>query len=413
MADPDVLDTMRAEWNARAREDANYYVAFGRREQDDAEFFATAADVVRALTMELKRLPGRERALEIGCGPGRLMRPMSRYFDEIHGIDVSDEMIRLAREKLRGVPNAYPRAAGGADLAGFPERWFDFVYSYAVFQHIPSREVVWSYLREAARVLKAGGILKCQLNGLPPAAARYTTWDGVRVSAAEVMELARHERLQLLALEGEGTQYLWVTMRRPIEAAVRAISNAYSGEAAVPAEGRFAAASLWIERLPEGADLNSLEVRIDGQPGVIAYIGPGALAQVNVRLPPGVRTGILPVDVRWRGDVAAPRAWMRVIPAGPAVPRIAGVTDGVNLLSVQKVTSGSVKLSIEELADPLSLSAALDETPVGAIEWFCTNPCEARYEFNFQVPSSTQPGLHHLHLRAGRRRFPPVPIEVA
>ena len=38
MADSNVLDRMRQDWNERAREDAHYYVAFGRREQDDAEF---------------------------------------------------------------------------------------------------------------------------------------------------------------------------------------------------------------------------------------------------------------------------------------------------------------------------------------------------------------------------------------
>ena len=43
MDDPDVLERMRADWNERAGEDANYYVAFGRREQDDEEFFATAS----------------------------------------------------------------------------------------------------------------------------------------------------------------------------------------------------------------------------------------------------------------------------------------------------------------------------------------------------------------------------------
>ena len=114
MADSNVLDRMRHEWNERAREDPNYYVAFGRREQDDAEFFATAADVVRGLRGELKRFQGRGaashsglKALEIGCGPGRLLRPMSADFAEIHGMDVSDEMIRLASEKLREVPNAH------------------------------------------------------------------------------------------------------------------------------------------------------------------------------------------------------------------------------------------------------------------------------------------------------------------
>src|ERR1017187_6155291 len=106
--DSQVLERMRADWNQRAGEDAYYYVAFGRRDQDDEEFFSTATDVLRLLTGELKRLRGRHAALEIGCGPGRLMRPLSRHFGEIHGVDVSDEMIRLAGERLRDTPNAPP-----------------------------------------------------------------------------------------------------------------------------------------------------------------------------------------------------------------------------------------------------------------------------------------------------------------
>ena len=161
MSEAEVRQQMREEWNERAREDAHYFVAFGRRDQDDEEFFATAADLVRELETELKRLPPAvpgetRRALEIGCGPGRLMRPMSRHFDEIHGIDVSDEMIAKARQKLRQVPHAHPHHASGSDLSMFPDRHFDFVYSYAVFQHIPSGEVVFSYLRETVRVLKPG-----------------------------------------------------------------------------------------------------------------------------------------------------------------------------------------------------------------------------------------------------------------
>ena len=40
---------MRADWNQRAREDAHYYVAFGGRDQDEAEFLATAADVLAVI----------------------------------------------------------------------------------------------------------------------------------------------------------------------------------------------------------------------------------------------------------------------------------------------------------------------------------------------------------------------------
>ena len=149
---------MREDWNRRAREDAHYYVAFGGRDQDEAGFDATAADVLKNLEAELKRLPADAnrrawRALEIGCGPGRLMKPLSRHFGEIHGVDVSDEMIALARERLRGIPQAHVHATGGASLALFADESFDFVYTYAVFQHIPSRDVVLEYMqRDPARV---------------------------------------------------------------------------------------------------------------------------------------------------------------------------------------------------------------------------------------------------------------------
>src|SRR5215204_4570266 len=80
----DVTDQMRREWNERAREDAHFYVAFGRREQADDEFFATAAEVVRGLEWEVRRSAvnanrGGWRALELGCGPGRVMKAVSRH----------------------------------------------------------------------------------------------------------------------------------------------------------------------------------------------------------------------------------------------------------------------------------------------------------------------------------------------
>ena len=60
MDDPKLLERMRADWNERAGIDANYFVAFAQREQDDEEFFGTAADVVRDLESQLKRLRGRD-----------------------------------------------------------------------------------------------------------------------------------------------------------------------------------------------------------------------------------------------------------------------------------------------------------------------------------------------------------------
>src|ERR1700730_1765183 len=168
MPELETLERMREDWNRRAREDAHYYVAFGRHNQDDDEFLSTAYEIVYGLEFELKRMPAGAnrrawRALEIGCGPGRLLKPMSRNFGEIHGVDVSDEMLDLARAKLIGVRHAHVHRSRGADLGQFADESFDFVYSYAVFQHIPSKEVVLSYLTDARRVLKTGGLLWFQV----------------------------------------------------------------------------------------------------------------------------------------------------------------------------------------------------------------------------------------------------------
>src|ERR1022692_2041390 len=287
MEDPKVLERMRADWNERAGEDAYYYVAFGRREQGDEEFFSTASDIVKGLVWDLKRVRGRDAALEIGCGPGLLMRPLSRNFGEIHGVDVSDEMIRLAGERLRDTPNAHPHHSSGSDLALFPDEKFDFVYSYAVFQHIPSREVVFSYLREARRVLKPGGILRCQMNGLPPHAKQYDTWSGVRITEDEIRQFARDQDMQLLVVEQIWTQYMWITCRKrpagwsaslpgrrvPRASVIRKISNALTGEAVAPVRGPLAALSLWVEGLPDEADLNHMTVTADGLACRLIYIG--------------------------------------------------------------------------------------------------------------------------------------------
>jgi SAM-dependent methyltransferase len=420
---------MRADWNKRAREDANYYVAFGRRDQDDNEFLSTAADVVRDLEGELKRLPAEvppssRRALEIGCGLGRLMRPLSRHFGEIHGVDVSDEMIVQAEAKLRDIPWAHVHHASGSDLAQFPSDFFDFVYSYAVFQHIPSAEVVFSYLRETARALKPGGFARLQINGLPKTARAYTTWEGVRISAEDVHRFTRDHGVRLLALTGVDTQYMWTSWQKPPQPPVspqgagacriRQVVNAFR-EHAVPSSGRFACAALQIENLPQLCDLNSLRALVDGVAGVGSYLGPlvNGLSQLNVVLPEGVRAGMVPIRVEWQGERLCPDAVVRVIPAGPAVPRLVSVSDGVNLLSTQRIESGILKAIIEEVESIDMFSATVDGFPVRDVETFRTDPLASRYEVNFNLPANLSAGEHVLEVRLGARTLTRIGIEVA
>ena len=424
MNEPAVRDDMREDWNRRAREDANYYAAFGRREQSEEEFLATGAYIVERMEAELKRLPATGnrrawRALEIGCGPGRLMKPLSRNFGEIHGVDVSDEMAALARERLAAIPWAHVHTTDGAHLPQFADESFDFVYSYAVFQHIPDCAIVAEYMREIRRLLKPGGIFRGQFNGLPNVpGGQFNTWEGCRFSPAEIRGFTRDNGFDLLELSGLDTQYLWTTWRKrapggesgasgPAGAAVRRITNSVSTEPAVTTSGRFAAMSLWIEGLSDSCELNGLGANVGGREALPFYIGPPAydgLRQLGIPLPPGSRTGLLPVIVSWHG-AGLLRTVVRVIPPGPPLPRVISVTDAVNLLSEGHIKSGLVKVATEEMGDPSLFFATVSGRGVAKVEWFLTDPVPPRYEFNFPLPSGTAAGDHVLDIRYGRRHF--------
>ncbi len=447
MDDSDITARMREDWNARAREDAGYYVAFGRRDQDDSGFFATATEVINALEGELRRVPIAERvgwkALEIGCGPGRLMRPMSRHFVEIHGVDVSDEMIGLAREKLRDLPNAHAHISSGASLAQFAEDSFDFIYSYAVFQHIPSREVVFQYLREIRRVLKTGGLARLQFNGLPRGGESrgesYDTWAGARFSSSDILEFTASQDFQVLALEGASTQYMWTTWRkRPLgwragqealtaesidaetqdsKAAprIRRITNASSTEPVAPCRGRFASISIWVENLPAEAGLHDLRVAVGDSFGTLTYIGPldsSRLQQLVVLLPELEATGLLPVEIqRLERTLAAPMT-LRIIPPGPLVPRVRSIRDAVNLVAENRIETRLVKMILEEIARPHEIEAVVGGYPAVDLEFFCIDPRPQLFEVNFRLPEEVTPGRHALEVRIGRRKLAPVMLEI-
>lgn len=433
MPDAEVSARMRDDWNARAREDAGYYVAFGRRDQDDAGFFETGRDVVRSIEPELRRLgpEQRGRALEIGCGPGRLIRHLSPYFGEIHGVDVSDEMIALARQKLGDVPNAHFHVTSGSSLSMFPDESFDFVYSYAVFQHIPSRDVVYEYLREIRRVMRPEGIAWLQFNGLPRSQeSEYNTWAGARFSSGELLEFTQSQDFQVLALTGMSTQYMWTVWRRkprgwqarlldheqtlpPVH--IRRITNANSSEPVAPSRGRFASISIWVEHLPADATLHHLRVTVGDSFGNVTYIGPpdaAGLQQVNVLLPELDATGLLPVEIRWLGQTISPAATLRVIPPGPSVPHVSTITDGVNLVSGTRIETRTVKMTIEEVARPHEIELSVGGVPVWDLEFFCIDPRPQRFEINFRLPESVGPGQHELSIRVGRRKLAPVLLDV-
>ncbi|MBZ5581693.1 MAG: class I SAM-dependent methyltransferase [Acidobacteriia bacterium] len=427
-----LLEQMREDWNRRAREDANFYVAFARRRQDDRDFLASAAEVVGILEQEFVRLPpapaaGR-RALEIGCGPGRLMLPMSRHFGEIHGIDISGEMIAMARERLRDVTQARLHLTGGADLAMLAADYFDFAYSYTVFQHIPDPEIVWNYLREARRVLRPGGVLCCQLRGAPPLRSETereaSTWTGCYFSGEQMATFARDNELHLVSLTGLDTQYMWTTWLKPANhrpprpaMALKAVTAANSGETRVPARGRDAVVALWIDGLPAGAHLGNLEVSFGGARTRGCYLSPVSVTgacQMNVRLPGNTPPGAVAVQLCDEGIAAVPAPCsIEVLPPPPRDPKVLSVSDGVNIASCFRIEMGGAKVTIEDVERPEEVSFTVAGRPAEFLQFERKDPVASIYEFAFHLSHKTRLGIQPLVVEVSGRRLPPLQVEIA
>jgi SAM-dependent methyltransferase len=450
-----VTDRMREDWDRRAREDAFYFAAFGRQRQDDHEFLASASDVVPTLECELVRLPpartSERRALEIGCGPGRLMLPMSRHFGEIHGVDISQEMAALARERLCGVPRAHVHVVGGDGSLPFPEGYFDFVYSYIVFQHIPDAEVVLRYLGESRRVLKPGGVLCCQLRGAPPLASEMdreaATWTGCHFSGEDMAAFARASDFHLVALSGIDTQYMWTTWLKPVvgraflpaaglpagrtgpkpgpqperaaplfTTTLKAVTASNSGETRVPARGPDAVVSLWIDGLPKFCHLGNLDAAFHEICARGCYLSPiteSGGCQMNVRLPDGLPPGPAPVTLCFEGRAIGDPKTIEVLAPPPRAPRVLSVSDGLNIESKNRIVMGGVKVTIEDVENPEEFSFTVDGLPALYEQFECKDPITSRYEFAFLVSPRTRLGERTLDVRKSGAGFASLAVEIA
>lgn len=101
-----------------------------------------------------------ERVLEFGCGAGRFLPHFEKRFREVWGVDVSPEMLELAR---RHNPACRFHLNAAPDLASFPDDHFDLVYSFLVLQHLPRASTITSYVAEFMRIVKPAGLVAFQV----------------------------------------------------------------------------------------------------------------------------------------------------------------------------------------------------------------------------------------------------------
>lgn len=179
------FETHIRNWEEMAQ-DPLWAVLTGKHDWEVGKFFATgAADAAKLFSVaDRLGLPcERGRALDFGCGVGRMTRQLAGRFAECWGVDVSAHMLQLAEQYN---PSCRFHLNRHGDLRDFPDCHFDLVYSVLVLQHQPSRKVIESCIREFVRVLRPHGLLVFHL----PTRIPFRYWLAPRRRAYRMLRTA-------------------------------------------------------------------------------------------------------------------------------------------------------------------------------------------------------------------------------
>lgn len=225
---------IRDYWDARARENAVWYVdtSCDPSNPDLEAFFRNGEDVFRQAYLDAPIRPaGKGLAVEIGPGLGRVCAAMAPHFERVVGVDVSQEMIERAGQFVKH-QNVVFRVGNGEDLRQLSDGSADFVLTFTVLQHLPSRALVEGYLRESGRVLRTGGVLAAQWNNTPrpllwrvrsrwwavlrrlghhrALVTREAPFAGTRVSLKHVDRALRGAGMRIVSTKQLDTLFAWV-----------------------------------------------------------------------------------------------------------------------------------------------------------------------------------------------------------
>ncbi len=143
----------------------------GKRDRpwDAEEFFATGEREIDDALKSIKELNIAipfQKALDFGCGVGRLTQALAGRFHEVFGVDIAPSMIELANQYNRHAENCHYVLNTRDDLSGFSDASVNFIYSVITLQHMHPR-FSKKYLKEFLRILAPGGVSIFQIPSEP------------------------------------------------------------------------------------------------------------------------------------------------------------------------------------------------------------------------------------------------------
>ena len=159
------LERHKEDWERLAEADAMWAVLTSPEDKGGAwntdRFFATGeAEIAEVLTVADGLRPvARGRALDFGCGVGRLTRALGARYETAIGVDISEAMVAQAQRLNEAFPQCEFLVNDAPDLARFETDSFDLVYSNIVLQHLPSVAEIERYVTEFLRIARPEGLV--------------------------------------------------------------------------------------------------------------------------------------------------------------------------------------------------------------------------------------------------------------
>lgn len=167
------INELQAHWNTFGKTDPLYSILTYKDKEGNKwnvdEFFASGDEEIRHLLAYAHGLGLRippNKALDFGCGVGRLTQALCYYFEHVCGVDIAPSMIDLAQEHNRHGENCTYYLNGRDDLELFADDSFSFIYSNITLQHVAPQYSL-KYIREFLRILQPNGLLVFQLPESP------------------------------------------------------------------------------------------------------------------------------------------------------------------------------------------------------------------------------------------------------
>jgi ubiquinone/menaquinone biosynthesis C-methylase UbiE len=155
------LRELQENWDGMGRRAPLTAILTTRMSWSEEDFFETGMKEVKELIRDIESLGQgfpRGRALDFGCGVGRLTQSLADHYVEVVGVDIAPSMIELAEKMNRHGDRCRYFLNERDDLRMFGDDQFDLIYSNITLQHMEPR-YAFRYVKEFLRVLSRDGLL--------------------------------------------------------------------------------------------------------------------------------------------------------------------------------------------------------------------------------------------------------------